>query len=221
MQEESTYIVPIYKGTYENISEAYQSLHKSFYYETRMDMTRQQAAEAQRQVAKTYARLSGVPELSTLVVINMLYDMLLEVISNISPSMKYIIDPEDIRRMDSNRRMFHSVICNFNIHPILMSSYRSEEYQYVLMFACSKNGNRYNLYIFYCDSYDSSYIGFERGNIIVFKPAYIKNALQKLEQMVSSHICQFAAKKICGDDLGDRRSFHIELLERFNNSFPQ
>lgn len=47
MQEVSTYIVPIYKGTYENISEAYQSLHKSFYYESKMDMTRQQEREAQ------------------------------------------------------------------------------------------------------------------------------------------------------------------------------
>lgn len=118
--------------------------------------------------------------------------MLTDVISNISPSMKYIIEAEDIRRMDPNLRMHHSVICSFDVHPIIMSKYVSGGCLDILMFACSKNGN---LHILQYKAYvpDSPYINCSRRSDFVFKPASID--LLELEQHVSGYICHFGCKK--------------------------
>ena len=210
---EPKYEVPIYKGTYKDISKAYKRLHFS-YYLNNMGMTRQQARAVQHQVAKTYAILSGIPPLSTLIVVNMLYDMLTGIISSISPSMKYIIEPEDIRKMDPDRRMHHSVICSFDIHPIIMSKYQEDEYLSILMFACSKNGSRYNFHIlhYHGNVADSPYIGCEHRNDFVFNPACID--LKELEQHVSGHICQFAAKKVDSSEFVDLLRLKYELKVR-------
>jgi hypothetical protein len=214
MQKENTNIVPIpiYKGTYEEISRAYRSLHLSLEFGTdKMDLTWEQRSIAQRRVAEIYAMVTGITPLSTLVVINMLYDMITKVIS-ISPSMKYIIDPEDVRRMDPNRRMRHDI--RFDIHPILMSTFDQDEYRTVLLFACSKNGNRYILHKLYCDASDmssSSYIGCEHMDCFKFNPT--SNDSQELEQYVYNHICQFAVKRVTDGDYYDFHSLIRELNE--------
>lgn len=56
--------IPIYSGTYENISRGYQRLHWLYYAGVKkMGLTHQQARDMQRQVAKTYAIVSGIPPL--------------------------------------------------------------------------------------------------------------------------------------------------------------
>ena len=212
--------VPLPKDTYTNISQAYNMLHRSF---DKMGLTLQQAENAQQRVAEIYAMVSGIPPLSTLVMIDMLYDIISKVI-DISPSMKYIIEPEDVRRMNPNRRMHHSVICRFDIHPILMSKcyYNAPaiglappEYISILMFACSKHGNRYKLHtLYYTDELECSpepYVGCGRRDDFKINPVSIN--LQELEQYIYRRVCRFAAEKIIG---GDRFYYFHKLRSELN-----
>lgn len=223
MQQDNTNTIPIpiYKGTYEKITHAYNVLHRSLYYDTdKLGITWEQSRNAQQRTAEIYAMVTGITPLSTLVVIDILYDMINKVISNISPGMKYIIDPEDIRRMDPNRRMHYCVISRFDIYPILLSSYQYDEYESILMFACSKKGNRYKLHtLYYTASYPCSpYVGCEHRYSIEFNPSSID--FQELEQHVYGHICQFAVKKFTDGPYWYFHSF-ISELKALNNELSE